>query len=53
MSNTRYVNNEPLGRLMGLQPGECYEQAEECYTDITMHDWRGESFEVCFDQMAG
>ena len=50
---TRYINNEPLGQALGLQPGELYEHSEECHTHIAHYEHRGVEFEVFFDEMAG
>ena len=49
---TRYRNNEKLGQSLGLQPGECYDQEEECHTCISHHEYRGRKFEVYYDEMA-
>lgn len=49
---TRYIDNEPLAKSLGLQPGEAYEQAEECHTCISHYEHKGRSFEVYFDEMA-
>lgn len=50
---TRYANNEALAQSLGLQPGEAYEQAEECHTCISHYKHNGRAFEVYFDEMAG
>lgn len=50
---TRYIDNTKLAVAMGLQPGEAYEQSEECYTNITKHHFMDREFEAMFDEMAG
>jgi hypothetical protein len=50
---TRYIDNAPLGKALGLQPGELYEAEEECHTCISHYTHKGREFEVYFDEMAG
>ena len=51
--NTRYINNAAAAKAFGLQPGEAYEQEEECHTSIAHYTHNGVDFEIYFDEMAG
>ncbi len=50
---TSYVDNSKLAAALGLQPGEGYEQTEECHTHETAFTFCGRKVEVWFDEMAG
>lgn len=50
---TTYIDNTKLAAACGLQPGEAYEQVEECRTHEIRFDFCGRIVEVWFDEMAG
>ena len=53
MKPTHYHSDTQLVQAFGLQPGEDYGEAEECFTDITKHQHSNRDFEVYFNQTAG
>ena len=53
MKKTFYRDNSRAISLLGLQPGEAYEQSDECHTRQSFFYHNGRKIEVYFDEMAG
>jgi hypothetical protein len=48
----RYINNAPLGKALGLQPGELYDQEEDVHTEIRHDEYLGHDIESWYNEMS-